>query len=364
MGASTIRSKFDELERVAAVFGGQADGTRQMLQKLQRQIDELQGGGWVGRGAKAFYAEMEHKVTPAVKSLSGALDGAAQNTQKASQVMQQAELDVTRLFSAKAAGGVIAPGPAGAPGAAALGAAGAQATAQAAAQAAGVAGAAAAAGQAIGSAVKAATRAAEDKLIDKTLSKFSQKVRDLAKKSPTLRAELLSLANKGFKINTGPAGKGSFTNSAKKLIVIGQPDNDANTLSGLAHEVGHGISKLPSKIPATASMTKAQYVKANVDNEMQNEGEAQFNAAQVRAELKKAGGPDIGIPGGQTAKYQKVYDNYAAGKITKPQAVSQMGTLMGKETTSTPPSKPYRQYYGDWYRSNWDRKIAPGRRSK
>jgi len=41
-----------------------------------------------------------------------------------------------------------------------------------------------------------------------------------------------------------------------------------------------------------------------------------------------------------------------------------MGTLMGKETTSTPPSKPYRQYYGDWYRSNWDRKIAPGRRSR
>jgi hypothetical protein len=78
----------------------------------------------------------------------------------------------------------------------------------------------------------------------------------------------------------------------------------------------------------------------------------------VRAEVKAAGGPDIGIPGGQTAKYQKVYDNYVAGKITKADAISQMGTLMGNERVSTPPYQPYRDNYRDAFAAEWDKKYA------
>jgi WXG100 family type VII secretion target len=357
MGATTIRSKFDELERVAAVFGGQADGTRRLLQKLQRQIDELQGGGWVGRGAKAFYAEMENKVTPAVNSLAGALDSAAQNTQKASQVMQQAELEVTRLFGAQAGRGGAAAGPmdevvkaAGA----SVGAAGAGAIGEV----------SAAAGGAVVSAAKAALRVLEDAAVDLMLSKFSQKVRDLAKQSPTLRSELLDLQLEGYTVKTGPVADGYFIDWDKNVIVIDQPRGDTTTVAHLAHEVGHGVNAQRLGIPATPSMTKAQYVKANVDNLMHNEGEAQLNAARVRAELKSAGGPDIGIPGTQTAKYQKVYDNFTANKITRDKAVNQMGTLMGNETVSTPPHKPYRQDYGDAYSEYWDKKIAPGRKGK
>jgi hypothetical protein len=95
---------------------------------------------------------------------------------------------------------------------------------------------------------------------------------------------------------------------------------------------------------------------------MRGEGEAQFNGAQVRAELKAAGvTTDIGISGSQTAAYQAVYDDYAAGNITRDQAIDQMGTLMGNETTSTPPKIPYRDYYGNFYRDDWDTNIAPTR---
>jgi len=292
-------------------------------------------------------------VTPAVKSLAGALDGAAQNTHKASQVMQQAELEVTRLFGAQAGGGTAA-GPlediveaAGAAvGAAAIGAAAAEA------------------GSAAVSAAKAVLRAAEEAAVDLMLSKFSQKVRDLAKKSPTLRSELLQLQLEGYTIKTGPVADGYFTDWDKKEIVIDQPQGDNTTVAHLAHEVGHGVNAQKQGIPATPSMTKAQYVKANVDNLMHNEGEAQFNAARVRAELKSSGGPDIGIPGSQTAKYQKVYDNFTANKITREQAVNQMGTLMGNERVSTPPKKPYRENYGDAYSKYWDTHIAPGRKGK
>jgi WXG100 family type VII secretion target len=357
MGAPTIQSSFDELVRLAAAFGGQADQTRHLLQKLQRQVGELQGGGWVGRGAKAFYTEMNDKIAPAVNSLAGALDSAAQNTQKASQVMQQAELEVTRLFGAQAGRGGAAAGPlddvvkaagaaAGAAGAAAIG------------------GVSAAAGGGVVAAAKAVLRVAEDAAVDLMLSKFSQKVCDLAKQSPTLRSELLQLQLEGYTIKTGPVADGYFTDWDKKEIVIDQPLGDTTTVAHLAHEVGHGVNAQQQGIPATPSMTKAQYVKANVDNLMHNEGEAQFNAARVRAELKSAGGPDIGIPGGQTAKYQTVYDNFTANKITRDQAVNQMGTLMGNERVSTPPHKPYRQDYGDAYSNYWDKNIAPGRKGK
>jgi len=94
---------------------------------------------------------------------------------------------------------------------------------------------------------------------------------------------------------------------------------------------------------------------------MQNEGAAQLNAAQVRAEITAAGGPDIGIPGTQTADYQKVYDDFAAGNITRPQAVDQMATLMGNEHTSTQGNPSYFDYYAASYQKDWDTKIAPTR---
>jgi len=350
MGTPTVKGDFDKLERVAASFGGQADQTRRLLQKLKRQIGVLEGGAWVGKGARAFYAEMNDKVTPAVNSLAGALDGAAQNMHKISQVMQQAERDVTSLFAAEAVAGALA---------------GAAAQAAVAAAAGAVAGAAVgAAAGAVAAAVQAATRAAEDAAIDQKLSGFSPGVRDLAKKSPTMRADILALSQRGFTIGTGPIADGSATNAAGKSIVIGQPDSDASTVSGLAHEAGHGLSTLPEGIPATPTMTRAQYVQANVANDMLNEGGAQFNAARVRAELNAAGGPDVGIPGTQTAAYQAVYDNFTSGKITQNQAVQQMGQLMGNERTSTPPKIPYHQYYGNWYGDDWDTNIAPGRSSR
>jgi hypothetical protein len=108
-------------------------------------------------------------------------------------------------------------------------------------------------------------------------------------------------------------------------------------------------------------MTRSQFVQANVDNQLKGEAEAQLNAAIVRAEVKRGGGPDIGIPGTQTAKYQAVYEKFVKGDITHDQTIDQMATLMGNERVSTPPKIPYRDYYGNFYRSHWDKNIAPTR---
>jgi hypothetical protein len=129
----------------------------------------------------------------------------------------------------------------------------------------------------------------------------------------------------------------------------------------ISHEVGHANDGNPFIAP-TATMTKAQFVQANVDSNMKSEGVAQLNAATTRDEIRKAGGTDPGIPGTQTADYQKVYDDYKAGKITRDVAVTKMSDLMNNEGASTT-GKKYRDNYATEYGKYWDANVAPGRRS-
>jgi hypothetical protein len=97
-----------------------------------------------------------------------------------------------------------------------------------------------------------------------------------------------------------------------------------------------------------------------VREQMLDEGNAQFNAAVVREEVKKAGGPTLKIPGTQQSKYLSAYNDYKSGKTTKQQAVSKMADLMANEKTSVD-NKPYKQYYGDTYEAWWNKNIGKGK---
>jgi len=363
MAPPKIRADYDALKDVAARFRGQAQAAQQTLQKLSSQMDVLQGGDWVGQGATAFYQEMGGQVMPTMKRLAGALETAAQSTLQISQAMQQAEAEAARVLRGPGggsgglgdAGGTSLPGGGGSGGSSG-----------------GVPGPGAGMGDVKvaeerdrAEAEKQAAAAllkAQNESVDRALTKLDPKVRELVKQSPTLRAEVLKLEQAGYTFKTGPVADGYYTDWTNKVITIDQPLGDLTTVSHVAHEVGHGVSNQQQSIPATPTMTRDQYVKANVDNLMHNEGEAQFNAAQVRAELNAAGKGDTGIPGSQTAAYQKAYDDFAAGKITKAQAIDQMGTLMGNEHVSVPPYKAYRDYYGDSFKTDFDTNIAPKRK--
>jgi WXG100 family type VII secretion target len=371
MTAPRVRADYDSLKQVAASFSGQAQAARQTLQSLQSQMDTLQGGDWIGQGAEAFYQEMGDQVLPTLKRLASALETAQQSTLQISQIIQQAEANAAQVLRGPGGAGGAA-GPSGAAGGAAAGPGGGAGSSASVAETLGgvlgaIAGSAlgpagAIAGGLAGAAAGAAvTRAQQDAAVDQMLTKFDPQVVAMVKQSPTLRAEVLKLQQAGYSVNTGSLADGYFTDRTNKTIVIDQPLDPATTVSHIAHEVGHGVSSQQESIPATPTMTRDQYVQQNVDNYMHNEGEAQFNAAQVRAELTAAGQPDPGIPGTQTDAYQKVYADFSAGKITQDQAISQMGTLMGNEHVSTPPYQAYRDAYGDAFKQDWDTNIAPTR---
>lgn len=370
MTAPRVRADYDQLRGMASQFGGQAQAAQQTLQALQRELDVLQGGDWVGKGASAFYAEMGSQVLPTMRRLANALASAQQTTLQIHQVMAQAEAEAARFLRGEGTGtagglggaaaftggagngagaGPAAPGPVGAGGAGGGGAPTASPLDNAGQQF-----------QTLQDLV-AKMVAEENAAVDSKLAGFSDKVREIVKKSPHLRAQIFGLQQDGINFQVGTAGDGSSFNSGTKTITIEPGRTDREIVASIAHEVGHARSKRANFIPDTPTMTRDGFVDANVDNQLKGEADAQLNAAIVRAEVKSNGGPDIGIPGTQTAKYQAVYNKFVKGDITHDQAIDQMATLMGNERVSTPPVIPYREYYGNFYRAHWDKHIAPTR---
>lgn len=349
-----VRADHDSLKQIAADFGAQAGASRRSLQQLRRQAEVLRGGDWVGRGANAFHREMSDVVLPVYQRLVDALESAQQTTVQISQILRQAEADAARVLR----GDGVAAGIADVAG--------------------GVAGGPDRAGdptqagpafipnlrppniRAMRQARARQIAAAQNAAVDKMLSIFDPQVRDLVKKSPTLRAQMLALQKKGIMFQTGPNSQ-----TIEPLITIEQSLTGADAVGMIAHEAGHVMShdQEIGRIVETPTMTRDQYVALNVDNNLRNEAMAQFNAVQVRAELLAAGAGDIGLPGSQDAGFQRIYADFQAGRITKDQAINNMGPVMGNVVREAgPPRKTYRDYAIDFFRKDWDTYIAPTRR--
>jgi len=128
MPAPRVRADRDQLAQIATQFGRQASDANKSLKRIKGQVDSLQGGDWIGKGATAFYREMDSEVLPSLTRLAKALDEAQKITNQISKIMQGAEDDAARILGAilgaamaGAAGAGAASGADGAGGAAAAG---------------------------------------------------------------------------------------------------------------------------------------------------------------------------------------------------------------------------------------------------
>ncbi|MBX7212645.1 MAG: WXG100 family type VII secretion target [Thermoflexales bacterium] len=54
MTAPKIRADYDQLNQIAQRFGQEADAQRLTLQSLKQNMSDLEGGDWIGQGARAF----------------------------------------------------------------------------------------------------------------------------------------------------------------------------------------------------------------------------------------------------------------------------------------------------------------------
>lgn len=109
MPAPRIRVDHDKLLEIYRGFARNATDFGHMQRKIQRQMDTLRGGDWIGKGANAFYAEMDGDILPALKRLVAAMQAADRTTRQIIQIMLDAENDAAALFRLGVAPG---PGPA------------------------------------------------------------------------------------------------------------------------------------------------------------------------------------------------------------------------------------------------------------
>ena len=91
MASALVRSDHDQLKQVSQSFSQQADAINNMNQNIKSCMDTLQGGDWIGKGATAYFQEMNGQVIPSLTRLHRALTQAARITQQVSQLMKQAE---------------------------------------------------------------------------------------------------------------------------------------------------------------------------------------------------------------------------------------------------------------------------------
>lgn len=98
MPAATIRSDQDELARIGQTFSKASSAIAGVNRKIKSSQDTLEGGDWIGKGATAFFKEMNGDVFPAMKRLESAMSEAARITNQVAKIMKQAEDDASRLF--------------------------------------------------------------------------------------------------------------------------------------------------------------------------------------------------------------------------------------------------------------------------
>jgi len=110
MPATRVRADYDSLTQISKSFGRHAAATQRVIQKIQQCMGVLQGGDWIGQGAKAFFKEMEGEVLPSLRRLASALEAAERISHQASQVMSQAENESAGIFRVDALGGGLLGG--------------------------------------------------------------------------------------------------------------------------------------------------------------------------------------------------------------------------------------------------------------
>jgi WXG100 family type VII secretion target len=93
-----IRWDYDQLSQMTSKFTAQGSAIAGMNRKVKAAQSTLEGGDWIGQGAKAFFQEMNSEVNPSLKRLEKAMEEAARITKQIHQQVHQAEDDSSKIL--------------------------------------------------------------------------------------------------------------------------------------------------------------------------------------------------------------------------------------------------------------------------
>ncbi|RUN96972.1 type VI secretion system tip protein VgrG, partial [Enterobacter bugandensis] len=173
---------------------------------------------------------------------------------------------------------------------------------------------------------------------------FNDDVVKQINKSPTLQTQLKDLKDKGWAIQPGATGGGSYTDSDNKLIVMDPEhmEDTANTVQTLAHEAGHAT------YPVAADYSSKENF---VNSQLMDEGGATLNNIKIQREILGNGGIDIDIAGSpeNLKAYNAAYDKMVSGELSRVDAAKAIGKVYGKGEIASGTDLNYSDYYGGFY---------------
>lgn len=99
MPHAIVRADYDDLAQCAKLFNAQNSSLAKANRRIKSAQDSLQGGDWIGKGATAFYKEMDGEVNPSLKRLEKAMAEASNITNQISKVMKGAEDESSKILA-------------------------------------------------------------------------------------------------------------------------------------------------------------------------------------------------------------------------------------------------------------------------
>lgn len=181
--------------------------------------------------------------------------------------------------------------------------------------------------------------------------------------SPEFNQLVSQLQQEGYTFVTGRPGGGSYCDKTTKIVTIDANDTTGNNLGDLAgviaHELGHaGYTKDPY-VPYDG-LTRGQYIQANLDRHLKDEGEATIKSFEMRDSVAANGGtPPLEIRGVKAADYERIYNQYLADG-DREKAQFEIGRLIGQFETTSNSGDTYNDYYSEYYEKRWDRNHPGG----
>jgi WXG100 family type VII secretion target len=96
---SKIQADYDELANIANELAQESQAVEQLTNQIMNLVGQLESGGWIGRGADAFFGEMQDLVQPGLQRLGRGLEDGSNAVKQISNILSQAENDASSLFS-------------------------------------------------------------------------------------------------------------------------------------------------------------------------------------------------------------------------------------------------------------------------
>lgn len=95
--ADRVVVNFETLNTVSGQFQQQAEQVQQVINLLTPRMEDLRTGGWIGKGANAFYVEMDNLVLPTLIALKRALEETQDTLNRVSTDFSNADDEIGQI---------------------------------------------------------------------------------------------------------------------------------------------------------------------------------------------------------------------------------------------------------------------------